>query len=199
MYALSANYGGLIARMLFRPIEDSSRNLFANLCSESANDGAKKQDKTDNPGLTHANHHQAATVLHDILRIYGIVSLIAFAIGPSAAPLLLHLVAGSRWSDTGAGDVLGTYCYYIPLLAINGVSEAFVSATASTGDLRRQSIWMGVCFVGFAGSAYLFLKVLGMGASGLVYANCINSAFRIAFNMSFVQGYFKKHSVVSIQ
>lgn len=199
MYALSANYGGLIARMLFRPIEDSSRNLFANLCSDAVETrqigGITKKSE---PKQNNANIYQAATILKDILRIYSLVSLIAFAVGPSAAPLLLRLVAGAQWSDTGAGDVLGTYCYYIPLLAVNGVSEAFVSATASTKDLRTQSIWMGGFFVAFAGSAYVFLSVLEMGAKGLVLANCVNMASRITFNLQFVQKYFAERQVVGI-
>lgn len=198
MYALSANYGGLIARMLFRPIEDSSRNLFANLCSDAGEarrvGGVTKKGESKQ---SNANIREAASVLGDILRIYGLVSLVAFAIGPYAAPLLLRVVAGARWSDTGAGEVLGTYCYYIPLLAINGVSEAFVSATASTSELRRQSIWMGAFFVAFAASAYLFLSVLQMGAKGLVLANCVNMASRILFNMSFLKNYFTQRGVVS--
>ncbi|KAK1816000.1 Oligosaccharide translocation protein rft1 [Friedmanniomyces endolithicus] len=200
MYALSANYGGLIARMLFRPIEDSSRNLFARLCatSSSPSDHEKKSDsttppKTDKPA--NSNLTQAATILHNLLRFYSIASLIAFAIGPTAAPLLLQLVAGSRWTDSGAGEVLATYCYCIPLLAINGVSEAFVSATASTAELRRQSIWMGAFSAGFALSAYVFLRVLEMGAKGLVLANCVNMASRIVFNLSFATAYFGRRGV----
>ncbi|EGP86627.1 uncharacterized protein MYCGRDRAFT_73547 [Zymoseptoria tritici IPO323] len=179
MYALSANYGGLIARMVFRPIEDSTRNMFAKLCAP-----------TTTPTASLA---QAATILRDILRIYTIFSLIAFAVGPSAAPLLLQLVAGSRWSASGAGEVLGTYCYCIPLLAINGVSEAFVAATASTKDLHWQSIWMGAFSAGFAASAYIFLRVLELGANGLVWANCVNMGLRIVFNFFFVSSYFKRN------
>jgi oligosaccharide translocation protein RFT1 len=144
-----------------------------------------------------ASLNQAATILRDILRVYSIFSLIAFAIGPSAAPLLLQLVAGSRWSASGAGEVLGTYCYCIPLLAINGVSEAFVAATASTKDLHWQSIWMGAFSAGFAASAYVFLRVLQLGAKGLVWANCVNMGSRIVFNLYFVGSYFKRSGYVS--
>ncbi|KAK5115211.1 hypothetical protein LTR85_009969 [Meristemomyces frigidus] len=192
MYALSANYGGLIARMLFRPIEDSSRNLFAKLCaapaSEKANGKGEKRKSTN-------NIHQAANILRDLLRVYSIASLIAFAVGPTAAPLLLQLVAGSRWTDSGAGEVLATYCYCIPLLAINGVSEAFVAATASTKELQYQSVWMGAFSAGFAISAYVFLRVLEMGAKGLVLANCVNMALRIVFNLSFAKRFFGRNGV----
>lgn len=195
MYSLSANYGGLIARMVFRPIEDSTRNLFAKLCAPpTTKDPSEKSEKKQTQS---ASLKQAAAILRDILRMYTILSLIAFAIGPTAAPLLLRLVAGSRWSDSGAGEVLGTYCYCIPLLAINGVSEAFVAATASTKDLHWQSIWMGAFSAGFIASAYVFLRVLGMGAKGLVWANCVNMGLRIVFNLKFVRNFFGRNGIVS--
>lgn len=202
MYALSANYGGLVARMLFRPIEDSSRNLFAQLCSSTSVSEGKAEDIIQNDKADKSQSDEsspsigrAASILRDILRLYCLFGLIAIAIGPSVAPLLLRLVAGSRWSDSGAGQVLGTYCYSIPLLAINGVSEAFVAATANTLELHWQSIWMGVFSAIFAGSAYLFLRVLQLGATGLVYANCVNMGLRIMFNLVFVRKFFDRKGV----
>ncbi|KAI5364009.1 hypothetical protein Slin15195_G096640 [Septoria linicola] len=195
MYALSANYGGLIARMVFRPIEDASRNLFAKLCGSAAvvTHGDTKKQKAAQK--LNQDIVQAQQTLQLIIRAYSIVSIICFAVGPSAAPLLLRLVAGSRWSESGAGDVLGVYSICIPLLAINGVSEAFVSATATTKELHKQSIWMGFFSLGFAGSAYVFLRVLRLGAKGLVYANCVNMAMRIMFNLSFVKSFFSRQGV----
>ena len=205
MYALSANYGGLIARMMFQPIEISSRNLFANLCATpSGNSDNNSDGTTTGKGSTRGqaatykgNITTAATILHDILRVYALLSLVCFAIGPTAAPLLLRLVAGARWTDSGAGDVLGTYCYYIPFLAINGVSEAFVAATASTKDLRDQSFWMAGFSALFAASSWVFLRLLAMGAEGLVWANCVNMGLRIAFNLTFVKSFFNERGQVS--
>jgi len=205
LYALSANYGGLIARMLFQPIEISSRNLFANLCAAQSEQEVpatkagpvkqKAQKATEQPN---ANIQQAASILRDVLHFYGIISLIVFAMGPTAAPLLLRVVVGSRWSDSGAGEVLGTYSYYIPFLAINGVSEAFVAATASTKELRKQSFWMAGFSALFAGSAWWFVKGLDMGAKGLVLANCVNMGARILFNLWFVREYFQARHVVCV-
>ncbi|THW56991.1 oligosaccharide translocation protein RFT1 [Aureobasidium pullulans] len=186
-YALSSNYGGLIARMLFQPIEEASRNLFAKLCAPTSAAEKTKERQASGNGIAQAN-----TTLTLILKFYSLISLVAFAAGPTAAPVLLSLVAGSRWSDTGAGEVLGCYCYYIPLLALNGVSEAFVAAVADNTQLYTQSIWMGGFFAAFAGSAYLFLRVLEMGAKGLVWANCVNMGCRILFNLSFMKSFFAK-------
>lgn len=190
-YALSSNYGGLIARMLFQPIEEASRNLFAKLCAPTSAAEKTKEGQASGNGIAQAN-----TTLTLILKFYSLISLVAFAAGPTAAPVLLSLVAGSRWSDTGAGEVLGCYCYYIPLLALNGVSEAFVAAVADNTQLYTQSIWMGGFFAAFAGSAYLFLRVLEMGAKGLVWANCVNMGCRILFNLSFVKSFFAKRGQV---
>lgn len=203
MYALSANYGGLIARMLFQPIEISSRSLFANLCTSTSSESPETDRKPSKQSKSKAkdteNLQMASTTLHTLLHMYSLLSLFAFAVGPTIAPLLLRLVAGSRWSDSGAGQVLGTYCYYIPFLAINGVSEAFVAATASTKDLRRQSLWMGVNFVAFASCAWAFLRVWQMGAKGLVLANCANMGLRISFNLWYIKAYFGERGLVSAE
>lgn len=185
-YALASNYGGLAARMLFQPIEESSRNMFARACApESATNEASK-----------GGVREAQTVLQTILRLYNIISLVACVLGPTIAPLLLRIVAGSKWADTEAGPVLSTYCYYIPLLAINGVTEAFVAAVATNKELHTQSLLMGVFFAGFAGAAYLFLHVLQLGAKGLVYSNCVNMGLRIIFNTAFISRYFIRNEQV---
>lgn len=177
--------------MLFQPIEETSRNLFAQLC---ANPPTETQEKENT--ASKASKQRAATLLQDILKLYNIMSLLAFSIGPPLAPMLLRIVQ-PKWADTEASDVLAVYCYYIPLLAINGVTEAFVAATASNEDLHYQSLFMGVFFVGFASSAYYFLNVLQLGAMGLVWSNVVNMGLRILFNIRFVKGYFKSHGLVS--
>ena len=185
-YALASNYGGLIARMLFQPIEETSRNLFGKLCAN--------QESTGKPASE--NIKQAKDILQLVLKFYSLLSVAAAALGPTIAPLLLQIVAGSKWVETGAGEVLATYCYYIPLLAINGVTEAFVAAVASNAELSAQSVYMGGFFAGFAGASWLFLKALQLGAQGLVYANCVNMALRVLWAIRFIQGYFSRHGQV---
>ena len=189
-YALASNYGGLVARMLFQPIEEASRNLFAQLCATPLTE--KEKDKSS----LKVSKQRAATLLQDILRLYNIMSLLAFSVGPILAPMLLRILQ-PKWADTEASDVLAIYCYYIPLLAINGVTEAFVAATATNEDLYYQSMFMGAFFVGFAGSAYVFLRIMELGAMGLVWANAVNMALRILFNLRFVMVYFEINGIVS--
>jgi hypothetical protein len=199
-YALASNYGGLIARMLFQPIEESSRNMFAKLCADvgsSSRSGKKKESKKTDEQKQ--NLAQASRVLSTILRLYGIISLFAVTLGPVLAPVLLSIVAGQKWSATSASRVLSTYCYYIPFLAINGVTEAFVAAVATNKELYAQSISMGIFFALFAGSAWIFIGKLEMGGNGVVLANAVNMGLRIVWNTWFIKRFFaQKGSAFSV-
>lgn len=180
-YALANNYGGLIARLGLQPIEESSRNYFGKVLSSV--------DKTPSK----ADVDKASKTLHTLLRAYTLLSVFVLAIGPAAAPLLLSIIAGQRWIDSGAGQVLSTYCYYIPVLAINGVTEAFVSSVATQAEIYRQSMWMLAFSVGFAGASYVFLHTLDMGAQGLVWANSLNMVVRILWSSAFIARYLKRN------
>ncbi|KAI4139309.1 MAG: hypothetical protein L6R39_006356, partial [Caloplaca ligustica] len=158
-YALASNYGGLVARMVFQPIEESSRSLFGRLLHQpsshtDSSDGAAVATEPDRKEQV----DQAAAYLRILLHIYSLFSVTVVAIGPSFAPLLLRFLAGSRWSDSDASSVLAACCYYIPLLAVNGILEAFVSAAASPAELRAQSAWMVAFSAAFAATGFLVLK-----------------------------------------
>jgi hypothetical protein len=190
-YALASNYGGLIARMLFQPIEESSRNMFAKLCAD-AGPGKDVKEKKDleTTEEQRQNLAQASRVLTTILHLYGIISLFATTLGPTLAPLLLGIIAGKKWSATSAATVLSTYCYYIPFLAINGVTEAFVAAVATSKELYAQSVAMGIFFALFASSAWFFIGQLELGGSGVVLANTVNMGLRIVWNTWFINKFF---------
>ena len=193
-YALASNYGGLIARMLFQPIEESSRNMFAKLCAnmEPSSAAGKKKEQT-RKNEQQQNLTQASRVLSTILHLYGIISLFAVTLGPVLAPVLLSIVAGQKWSATSASRVLSTYCYYIPFLAINGVTEAFVAAVATNKELYAQSVSMGIFFALFAGSAWFFIGQLEMGGNGVVLANTVNMGLRIVWNTWFIRRFFSRN------
>ncbi|USP77559.1 hypothetical protein yc1106_04833 [Curvularia clavata] len=194
-YALASNYGGLIARMLFQPIEESSRNMFAKLCANAKpTTSAGEEKKQGEVNEQQQNLSQASRVLSTILHLYGIISLFAITLGPPLAPVLLSIVAGQKWSATSASKVLSTYCYYIPFLAINGVTEAFVAAVATNKELYAQSVAMGIFFALFAGSAWFFIGQLEMGGNGVVLANTVNMALRIVWNTWFIQRFFSENS-----
>ena len=148
--------------MLFQPVEEAARNLFAKIAVR-----------------------EALPLLQIVVKGYLLFSSVMVALGPPFAGTALSIVAGKRWADGEAGDTLAVYCYYLPLLAINGVLEAFVQAVASPAELGAQSGWMVGFSVIFAIVGYM---VLGFGASGLVLANALNMVLRIIWAAVFVHG-----------
>ncbi|KAK3291430.1 Rft protein-domain-containing protein [Chaetomium fimeti] len=193
VYALANNYGSLLARLVFQPIEESSRSYFSRLLAPSTPPPTtpKPPGKQTQPSPDAASPaHAALQALQSLLRAYLLLSLAITALGPAASPPLLALVAGPRWAGSGAADCLAAYMWYVPLLAVNGVAEAFVASVASEAEVHRQSAWMGAFSVVFGVAGFVFLRVLGWGAVGLVVANGINMACRIVWCVGFIKGYF---------
>lgn len=133
--------------------------------------------------------------LLQLLRSYLIFTIIILSIGPKAVPVLLKIVAGSRWSESSASEALANYCYYIPLLAINGITEAFVSSVATESELHIQTIWMVLFSVVLSGSAFVIVKLWDYGAQGLIMINALNMVFRITWATIFIQTYLKRYDV----
>jgi oligosaccharide translocation protein RFT1 len=184
LYALASNYGGLVARMVFQPLEESSRNVLGKLTA------------SDNGAASHPERVATAKAyLSDILHAYGIFSILACVGGPAAIPLAIKIFMGRHWTSPEMLELLLAYCYYIPFLAFNGITEAFVSSTATNTELRQQTGWMTAFSVAFAAAVYLFLGVCKLGAVGLVWANMVNMALRIMWSHWFIKRYFRSHSV----
>lgn len=181
IYALASNYGSLLARVLFQPIEESSRLIFSSLLSNG-----ESKDLVAN--VTIAKDH-----LLNVMRGYMMLAVLITPLGPTLAPKALHILGGRRWTAPEVDGLIALYCYYIPFLAFNGIGEAFVSSAANPVELRRQAAWMGVFSACFTIAAYLFLSVCGLGARGLVYANIVNMSVRIIWSYSFVRNYLRQH------
>jgi len=191
VYALANNYGGLLARLVFQPIEESSRSYFSRLLAPSATTAKTPASQTSHPNPA----GEAKTALQSLLRAYLLLSLVIVTLGPAAASPLLALVAGPRWAGSGAAACLAAYMWYVPLLAVNGVAEAFVASVAAEHEVHRQSAWMGVFSVVFGAAGFVFLRVLDWGAGGLVVANRINMACRIVWCGVFIRRYFASKGV----
>ncbi|KAK5801011.1 hypothetical protein VI817_003223 [Penicillium citrinum] len=182
IYSLASNYGGLIARIIFQPLEESSRNLFSSLLSHD--DPTKR---------TIVQLQSAKTQLVNILKAYQILSVLILPIGPVIVPTALTIIGGSRWASPKVSDLLSLYCYYIPFLAFNGITEAFVSSAADPREIRVQTVWMGAFSACYALAAYFFLEVWSLGAYGLVLANIVNMAVRTLWSYRFIRSFLVKN------
>lgn len=183
-FALASNYGGLLARIVFQPVEESSRNVFGKLLAQSNTSEERKL------GTKKASSHLSAA-----LHFYSIISIVAFCFAPTLLPQLIRFVVGPRWFSAEVASILAAYAVYIPFMAFNGVTEAFVSSAATMAELRNQAIWMAGFTLSFAASAYVFLQVLNLGASGLVYANATNMLLRTLWSWWFIDRYIQRQDV----
>ncbi|OKL55730.1 hypothetical protein UA08_09118 [Talaromyces atroroseus] len=181
IYSLASNYGGLVARMVFQPIEESSRNLWSKQLNTAEQDEKKHKAKVQ----------AAKSHLTDVLRAYAILAIIALSIGPDIVPVGLKLLIG--WKSEKLQDLLSAYCCYIPFLAFNGITEAFVSAAVSPSEMRRQAGWMTVFSVCFGITSFLLLSIAKLGAFGLVWANIINMSVRTIWSLSYIRDYLRRN------
>jgi oligosaccharide translocation protein RFT1 len=172
VYALGNAYGGLAARLLLQPIEETARLLF------------RQQSTQDDPLLSQQRSYIVAvkTVLY--------VGLIFCCLAVNYTYILLNLLAGRYWgSHTEAVAVLSGFCVYTAFLAGNGMTEAFVYGVANTAlDIGRLSVAHTVSGVGFALLAPM--AVTQYGTLGLVAANCLTMFIRTAFSVYYAARYF---------
>ena len=178
-FALASNYGGLIARLVFQPVEESSRNTFGSLLSPSS-----KQEPARHKDIQLAFDH-----LRQILHIYSILAVLSSCFLYTILPICVHLLMGSTWFTDDFAATLSAYCYYIPFAAFNGILEAFVTSVANSTELRNQSIWMAAFMIVYVVAVYLLVDIFQLGARGLIWSNIISMSLRILWCCWFITGF----------
>lgn len=189
-YAIAVNYGSLIARVVFQPIEEICRVYFSRVLSFAR--GPTRGNSNDT-SATRSALKQASDALSTLLSIQIVLSILAVTFGSLYLPIVMQILLPRRYLTTSAPQVLFAWVWYIPFLSMNGGLEAFHSSTASPDDLREQSWWM----FGYSGLyilAAISFHELGLGDASLVYANIVNLSARILFTMAFTFRYFRKHT-----
>lgn len=173
--------GSLFARILFQPIEESSRVFFG----RSAAPALK-------PSTARSQLNASVELLTTLLHFHLLLGLVLVFFCPPYVRPLLQCVLGDKWMSTPAPALLQTYCYLIPLLGVNGITEAFVQAVASQQELSAVSKWMTVSSVVYAASCCTFCHTLGFGENGLVLANMLSMVVRIFFAFRFTQTWLRQ-------
>ncbi|CAR30375.1 Oligosaccharide translocation protein RFT1 [Lachancea thermotolerans] len=176
IYSLLSNYGSLLTRLLFAPIEESLRLFLARLLSVTS---------TKNTKLS-------MDVLVNLTKFYLYLSLLILVFGPTNSPFLLQFLIGSKWSSTSVLDTIQVYCLYLPFLSINGIFEAFFQSVASGEDILRQSYFMIASSGVFLLSCWLLISQYKMSLEGLIFSNIINMLLRIGFCGRFINAFYKR-------
>ncbi|KAG9217939.1 hypothetical protein CCMSSC00406_0008580 [Pleurotus cornucopiae] len=192
-YAIAANYGSLVARLVLQPIEESLRLFFSGILappppsSSSQSPAGPSSQSRSLPSLLHA-HASLAILLKSQLSLSLILVTFAPIYLPYALPLLLP---PAFLQGTNAAELLQVWVWCLPVLSLNGGLEAFVAVTAETGDLARQSFFMFTFSILYLSSALVFYSYFELGDASLIYANIVNLLARISFCLFFVQTFFQ--------
>ena len=167
VFAKVTDLGSLVARLVLQPCEEAAFAHFSQAAAARALDLRVLQQ------------------LHALLRAAAIFGGLFLSFGPAYSWLLLHLLYGPKWSDTTAPTLLAAYCLHVCAMAINGIAEAFIYATASDEELKALSRATAAL-----AALYLPAAVAGLhwlDSIGLVLTNWLNLLARIAYALAYIR------------
>lgn len=171
VYAVMGNYGLIVARLVFQPLEELVRVWFTKMAADRAQ----------------------ARQLVETLCVFYVNLVVLIAVGGYANAgwgLRLLLLRRGTWDATELFDTFPVYVLYLGLLAFNGVFEALYTSIASTTDIRRYSYFMTALCLAMVAVLHATIGVGGWGLSGLIAANAVNMGLRIAWCGRHLMAYF---------
>ena len=191
-YALASNYGSLVARLVFQPVEETARLYLSSELGSA--------DKVPPETL-----ERSSALVQLILRAQLVLGAAFVSFGPPLAQPFLLLVAGPQWalgkggSASHAAHILASYFYYLPVMGVNGIVEAFIQCCARPDALARYSrvlVLASVVFCAVLAAGRTASERLLGGAgqeSVLVAANVLALGVRAAASWAFMHAYFHAH------
>lgn len=183
VYALVTNYGSIMARVLFQPVEELLRLVLAKELAASNTLQTRK----------------AAATMQYILMAYFHLSVLMVLGGFGNGAYVLQFALGRSkalvWRATNVFTVFPQYILYLPFLAFNGVLEAFFSSAASESQIQRFSWFMLALTVVVLLLLYWLIEVHSWGLQGLMVANGANMTLRIAYCASFMGSFLKARGI----
>lgn len=166
VYAMASGYGGLVARLILQPTEETCRLLLSR-----------------SPTTTTA--YRVYTVAVKAVVYLG---LVCACLAVHYTALLLQLTAWDQ--HPGAHAVLTAYCVYTAVLAANGVTEAYVYSQSAAGSTTSNSGTALRLTVSHALSVSVLVAlavpaVQTYGTAGLVLANGVAMGGRVIGNVQY--------------
>jgi len=150
---------------------------------------------TSSSSPTKQSLEQSSTLITTLLRLHvllaiAILALVLPVLPTLLLPILTAIIGKDRFPPSSLLPILQAYLYYIPIMAVNGITESFITSVATTKDLARQSRAMILFSILFLGISYILLTLLHFGGEGLVWANCVNLGVRIAWSCAFITRWY---------
>ncbi|KAH9022327.1 Rft protein-domain-containing protein [Lactarius pseudohatsudake] len=175
----ASNYGSLVARVVFQPIEETSRIFFSKSLSSSPSSSSSENNQEA--------LETAVEVLSTLLLLFTHFLLLLVVLGPPYLPLATALTSAPR--------ILRAFRFYLPAMAYNGVLEAFLASVCTPADLRAQSGMMAAASAALIATTLAGARVFGAGDAALVWANTASMAVRALYAWRFARGFCKARAV----
>ena len=184
VYGLVNNLGSLVVRTVFQPYEEVAFVAFSR--NDSSSNGSSKGggEKDEDAAKMVKMTKEKGVLLGALTQGIALLGLVAAAFGPAYSYIVVLILYGRTWADSGAPQTLALYSSYIALLAINGTLEAFVHATADQRQLRQTNavlVALSLCHMGVSVGG---VKIAG--GMGLLVADGVNMGLRIGYCMWFI-------------
>lgn len=178
VYSAIGNLGSMITRFLFAPLEESYYVFFASLLRTTGDEAPPRA----------ASVRLAAQTLQRLMKFSLLCGLLTVVIGVPYARVILHLYGGVQLSAGSGPLLLRANCWYMLLLAVNGITECFVMAAASAAFIDHYARVTTALSLAFLLITYVLSTLLG--SVGFVLANGINMLARILVCGLFIRQYF---------
>lgn len=174
IYDVVNNLGSMAARLMFRPIEDSSYFYFSQMIRRGV--PISKQDPKQ--------IGECVLVLQRLLRCLLALGFVILVFGQAYSSLLLYLYGGPGLIAGSGPLLLRTHCLSVLLLALNGITECYALASMDTKQLDRYNYVMVWLSIGFLCISWILTNLCG--GVGFILANCCNMAARITHSIQYI-------------
>lgn len=204
-YALGTNYASLPLRLLFQPLEESSRFQFSQSLGsvqlledhdKNQVEQTKANRSSEKPKASPASHDAAAiqqslALLSSLLRLHFYLALFLLAFLPPLARPFIEFLSGPQWSLTSAPRTLAAFAYFLPIAGISGILEGFVQTTASQKELKKYNrVILGGSIV-FVAMVWILIRLTTV-EEALVYASTCSMMVRAIYGWVYARTFFAK-------
>lgn len=175
IYAVVSNYGSIIVRSVFMPVEELLRVVFGRVLGKR----------------TRKSEQECSDTVEIVIRLYIYMGYIAIAFGVPLSPVLVKLLLGEQWKSRYLDSSLQAYCIFLPFLAINGAMEALSHTVSSKKQLGLTSLSYGWLWAINSILGFVLVKYFKLSAVGLILANITVMAIRILFSLYIIRSQIK--------
>ena len=114
-----------------------------------------------------------------------LIGLVIVLFGFNYSQLALLLYGGREFARRKATEVMQCQCFYMAIIAVDGVTETFTFAIMSQTELNRFNYLLVVLSLLFLASSFLLVTIIGL--PGFVLAVSIQMLARIAFSFNLIR------------